>query len=505
MHTLPLSGAEPLSNFTNNMFANRRIVSNELCATGVSPVQRDGHWRHASGTRQIPGRGTRQLGIHMMLVVVAFVSTCLTTGCQLSGASSFSFLPTPPKCVLPPDMTKQELIRHLNHNANRVHSWQSTDVEIGTAGVLFKMSAVIAVQQPRNFRLRAGLATGNEADLGSNPDRFWFWMRRSPDKYVLTSSHEQAGQVQKMMKFPFQPDWLMETLGVIPLDESQFTMQSQTGPDGVVHLVSDQTTQTGESVRRVVLVDMCRGYIIAHELYDAQNRLIARAELNDYKLDAKSGAALPHRIDLDWPQARLALTMKIGEIDVNPAAIPEQTWQVPHIRGYPVLDLGKMTRPAEPAGRSRVSAGSIQEATATELPPWAEQSSVAPDQNLEPAGRPLQTAEAPPWDDEPDTTQWRPRNQPASPGNSVKLMSQNSAEEPPWDESSPATAAPGTDPRRRNDARGQFGGPPTDYASSNEEPPWDNTQPPHAKRRSAKPTSVLDFLKAPFARFARRQ
>jgi hypothetical protein len=489
MRILPLSGAEPLLNFTENKLGHRQIAIDEMGATGVAPVHRGGYWRHASGTLH-----------HTMLAVLAIVSTCLTTGCQLSGAANFSLWPVPQKCVLPPNMTKQELISHLNRNANRVHSWQSTEVEIGTAGVLFKMSADIAVQQPRNFRLRAGMATGNEADLGSNHERFWFWMRRSPDKYVLTSSHEHAGEVQKMMKFPFQPDWLMETLGVIPLDETQFVMQAASEPAGVVRLVANRVSKSGEPVRRVILVDTCRGYIIAHELYDARNRLIARAELNDYRLDTNSGASLPHEINLDWPQARLAMTMKIGEIDVNPTVIPEQTWQIPHIRGYPILDLGKITRAAQPVGRARVRAAGIQEATAiepAEHPPWDETPVVEPVQNVRPSGLPRRTAEAPPWDDGPNATQWQPRSQPTSPGNSVKLMSQNSDEEPPWDNGPTDSTAPAPQSLRVGETQG--------HISSNEEPPWDNIEHVPTNRQSAKPTSVLDFLKAPFARFARRQ
>jgi hypothetical protein len=469
-------------NFTENKLARRHGVTDEIRATGA---------------RQLRDIGPRQLSIHTMFVVLAFAGSCLTTGCQLSGAANFSLWPVPQKCVLPPNMTKQELIRHLNHNVSRVHSWQSTDVEIGTAGVLFKMDAVIAVQQPRNFRLRAAFAaTGNEADLGSNRDRFWFWMRRSPDKYVLTSSHEQAGEVQQMMKFPFRPDWLMETLGVIPLDESEFSMELPSDPAGVVRLVANRVSKSGETVRRVILVDTCRGYIIAHELYDARDRLIARATLNDYQLDANSGASLPHEIHLDWPLARLALTMKIGEIDVNPTAIPEQTWQIPNIRGYPILDLGKITRAAQPVGRARVRAVGIQDATATEpveQPPWDETPAVEPVQNVRPSGLPRQTAEAPPSDDGPDATQW----QPTSPGNSVNLTSQNSDEEPPWDNGPTNSTASVPQSLRVGEAQG--------YASSSEEPPWDNAKRGPANRQSAKPISVLDFLKAPFARFARRQ
>lgn len=433
---------------------------------------------------------------------VLLVICCLLQGCRFGGA--FNIWPTsvtPQKCVLPPEMTKADVIGHLNQNANRLHSWRSTDVQISTAGMPIKLSAVIAVQQPRNFRLRARLVTGNEADFGSNPERFWFWMRRSPDKYVLSSSHEQAGQVQQMMKLPFEPDWLMESLGVIPLNEEEFTMLPPVEAAGIASLVADQVTPAGEPVRRVVHVDMCKGYIIAHELRDSANNLIARAELNDYKLDTESGVSLPHRINLDWPQARLALTMTVGAVQVNPAYIPEQTWEIPRIPGYPVLDLGRLARDVRPSGRARVSQGTIPRTGpghGVHETNWDNARVAAAEPADSPARQTIQTAEVPEWERDEAAEGWHPPVDRNDGENRIEPVAYQREEVPPFDETNEiAEAIRGHAPSQGGGSTPTFAGA-THVAGTNEEPPWDEAAGSPITRKNAKPFSILDLLKAPF-------
>ena len=263
------------------------------------------------------------------------------------------FVSTPP-CTLPPNLTKTQIVAYLNRNISALHSWRSTDIRITTAGpggIPINLHAEIAVQSPRNFRLIASSIGGNEADLGSNRERFWFWMRRNKSRHVFTALHSQSEQAQERLMIPFRPDWLMEALGVVPLDDQQFEMQQTTDPK-VVQLISERLSPSGQLVRRVIVVDVCRGHILSHNLQNETGTILARAGLDDYRIDPASGLSLPHRIHLRWPRARLTLTMRLGTVDVNPQQIPEQTWRLPTIPGYSLLDLGR--RPSSPrrmAGR----------------------------------------------------------------------------------------------------------------------------------------------------------
>ena len=431
---------------------------------------------------------------HRLGPLCALMAVATLAGCHLPMANWFVPSPAARPCELQPNLMKAELIRHLNNRINRVAAWSSTDVQISGAGFPVKLSASIAVERPLNFRLRASTTiTGNEADLGSNSKRFWFWMRRSPIKRVMTSSHERTEQVECMMNIPFQPDWLMEALGVIPIDETQFLLQPDPNHVGIVSLVSQRETPSGEPVRRVILVDTCHGHIVAHELYDRQNRLIARAELNDYKHNNTVGVSLPHRINFDWPQARTALTLQInGPIEVNPSAIPAQTWLLPEIRGYPKLDLDHVQpMPAKP-GRARIQSNLVP-------PPTSRRSVEQTGWDVEPAGQgnhAKQTAEVPP--SAGATTTWQPPTNRNNRPNTHTLTAAQNAEVPPWDEGATVEQPPSS---HRTPSTGTVRGlRSADSAPANtEEPPWD-AEPQQLSEQRSRPKTVIDLIKASFAR-----
>ena len=71
---------------------------------------------------------------------------------------------------------------------------------------------------------------------------------------------------------------------------------------------------------------------------EPSGRLIARATLGNYQREP-SGVRMPHRVDLHWPDSGVDLTMRIGNIEVNPATISEQTWSMPSYPDSPVIDL----------------------------------------------------------------------------------------------------------------------------------------------------------------------
>jgi len=265
----------------------------------------------------------------ILCLLVLTVSLSCGPGCSPTRMFQNPFRPPVP-CVLSPDPSLTEVVNHINDNIGLIHGWRSTDVSIQAAqggGMSVRLSAVIAVEQTRRFRLSARSPFGNEADFGSNDERFWFFMKRLDAHHVYTVAHNEMHMVQDRLQIPFEPDWLMEVLGVIPIIGAEFELHPDLTDSGVLSLVSERVSPNGEPVRRVILVDKCRGHVVAHSLYDASNQLIAKAELSRYEPDSTSGAMLPHRIGLEWPQAGLKMTMNLGGIEVNPVAVSEQTWQ----------------------------------------------------------------------------------------------------------------------------------------------------------------------------------
>ena len=279
-----------------------------------------------------------------LLFVLAITVSSFAPGCvQFRNWCGQRFSPPPLPCELPDDMTQAELVTYLNENTKKIWSWRTTrgSISVHGRGILVpSVGAMIAVESPRNFRLVASSPMGNEVDLGSNEEHFWFWNKHSEEKYVYQASHDQEPERMRRFPIPFQPDWIMETLGVIGIDPDQeLTMQPPQPGSHTVLLMADRVSPQGFKVRKVTAVDLCRGVIREHALYDARGQLIARAVLSNHYRDQKSQAVLPSTIQLEWPQANLNLTMNFSDIEVNPPKIPRQTWTVPNIPDSPVRDM----------------------------------------------------------------------------------------------------------------------------------------------------------------------
>ena len=246
------------------------------------------------------------------------------------------------KAVLPPDASKEQVVAHLNKNIERCTGWRS-DAEVKAKGMPFGLRATVAVQSPRNFRMLASIMGNDQADFGSNGDRMWFWIRQMPadQRFVYTCSHEDLPAAQQSLPIPFQPDWLMEVLGVIPINPTAFQMVPFPGDEGLVQLTASETTPAGESVTRQITVDTRRGVVTAHTLRGQDGSLIAEAKLGDYKPDKKTGVLLPHRVDVNWPDAQTEMTLTLGDIEVNPPNIPATVWNPQRVADCPTFDFGQ--------------------------------------------------------------------------------------------------------------------------------------------------------------------
>ncbi len=247
---------------------------------------------------------------------------------------------------LPADATAEEIVNTLNDNITKLYAWRSTDVKITAkqAGMPITLSSVMAVESPRRLRLIANSLTGSEVDLGSNHERFWFWMKRGDPHGIMTASYGDLADGRPIGPLPFQPDWLMETLGVIPISTANFTMQELPGTPRRVAFVANQVSPQGRSFKRIMVVDAGRGVIVEHALREPSGRLIARAILSQHQREAE-GTRLPHRIDLQWPDSGVELTMRIGHIEVNPPTISAETWTMPSYPDSPVIDLTRFRPP----------------------------------------------------------------------------------------------------------------------------------------------------------------
>jgi outer membrane lipoprotein-sorting protein len=321
------------------------------------------------------------------------------TGCTLPFPSARNEFGT----ALPQNASVEEIVGRLNTNIERVQSWQSYDVTISGSSLPVHLNGKIVVERPRKFRLIASALGSDEADFGSNGDRFWFWVKRAQQagqqNYVYQARYEDVEQSDLFRQMPFQPDWLLEALGIVPIDAKQFTLHPEDSHH-VVNLVSDeQLTPAGKGVKKVIRVDKNRAVILGYSLYDATNKLIAKTQFDNHHIDAAK-RIMPHRIMLDWPQAGVKITLEMGHIEINPSTIPRRIWEVPNKQPYyPPYDLGALV-PKRNDRAHASAAGHTKQKTGGAGPVVDEQSAFSDTQPARTAAtRSSANAESPPdWE-----------------------------------------------------------------------------------------------------------
>ncbi|MFK7819555.1 MAG: hypothetical protein AB8G99_12625 [Planctomycetaceae bacterium] len=290
----------------------------------------------------------------MQTLAMMVLLTC--SGCNLFGRRSA--IPTPitarQKPALPYQISQAELVEHLNTNSDRVHSWMSRDCGLSIrtpVGLPIRLKATIACEEPRNFRLVADGSLMAHADIGSNEDHCWWWMQPG-ENVIFTVPHSEMDYVRnhpfmkKNMSMPFEPDWLMEVLGVTKLSAENMTMHRDSHPERV-NLVSEHHSPDGRMFRRVTVVDLHGGHIVGHRMVDSSNHTIARATLSDFQF--KQGAKLPGKIALDWPTMDMSMTFTIRNLSVNGQLQPN-LWNAPADKSVTHVSLPDQLRRQEQSG-----------------------------------------------------------------------------------------------------------------------------------------------------------
>lgn len=239
------------------------------------------------------------------------------------------------------DPQVEEVVDHLNRNVDKLEAWRANSVKIRANNM--PLSGTLAVERGRHLRLVVNSIAGNEVDLGSNDDLFWVWAKRMPPPEYVYCRHEHTEAVRQAMGIPFEPEWLMQALGVSPLTAKDTKLEIEPTARQA-RLVQQVTSAHGQPLRKVILVDLSRGVILEHSVYDYNGKPIAVARLDEHQLDKASGVVLPRRVKLDWPQSDMSLVMHLGQIEVNPKGIPSQIWDMPKMNGYRVVDLGTMVQ-----------------------------------------------------------------------------------------------------------------------------------------------------------------
>jgi hypothetical protein len=298
----------------------------------------------------------RRAAAYLWVLVVLF--TAAGASCPIMRPQS---APSPP-IAFPRPPTLPELVRTLNSNTERVYQLH-TDSALLTIPGAPALRASLALQRPRNFRLRAHfVGVGQVLDAGSNDERFWALidapqLLTNMPRAVYTARHDQLRRSAARQVLPLEPQWLIEAFGLVLFDPTGVHEGPyRHGPEQLQ--IRSRIASPDGDLTRVVVVHESYGVILEQHLYDAQGQLLASALASNHRFYPAVGVSLPHRVEVRLPPPNPAVQIEVQTYTINQLyGDPAQLWTMPAFPGYQVIDLGDPSLPPASPGPASLPNG----------------------------------------------------------------------------------------------------------------------------------------------------
>ncbi len=266
------------------------------------------------------------------LTLAGLGSLSLATGCEWF-RNSLQNESAPTGGVFTPH-TAPQLVGYLNDQAERISNVQykslSVNAQLGGDRQSFNTCSMVC-EKPRNFSLSVGIMIRpNAGEVGSNDSEMWLY-QSLPQENFYYCSHADLEQGKVSLPFPFDPDWVMQALGMARYDPAlAYTVEADRAK-GVETLSWATTAAQGQPVRRKVVFSgyPARGdkpQVTAHTISDASDKLIATASIKSVHRHPtpepgagadKQSVAVPTHVVLDWPSQKMRLELRMSETVVN--------------------------------------------------------------------------------------------------------------------------------------------------------------------------------------------
>src|SRR5262245_48386276 len=237
----------------------------------------------------------------------------------IAGCTRWSFLNKGPETKPAPvgeTPPVSAFVDYLNDNARRIDTVRCTEIDVTCSQGFqsFGLRGKMVAQKPRNFAMSSDLFGKSAVEVGSNDKEFWYWISKADPPYQVYCSYKDLndGRV-KQLPFPFQPDWIMETMGMGtygPADRYRLEAEGNT-----IKLV-EQTTAQGKATRKIIVmnrrpVQPPTPQITTFLMVDEGGKEICSAHVSETQLDKNTGAVIPRRLEFRWPEQRFKMAMKL--------------------------------------------------------------------------------------------------------------------------------------------------------------------------------------------------
>ena len=245
--------------------------------------------------------------------------------------------------VLSMEITRDQLVEHINLQHQGLDGWKSSSATMWVKMpkiVVPPLQGSIACRAPHYFRLTAENLV-SEADLGSNAERCWIWVKPGPEELATWKHHDTKLLQHAQTQLPsIDPNWLMMVLGVKPLNAEDYHLVKAPAGSSELWLIAIEDRPSGRPQRNIIKVDTVRGVVVEHRIEDSHSNVLVSARLSEHK--TQDNHRIPTHVVLEFPQVRTRISLTFNKIETNPS-LPAGIWELPS-RGSTVIDIGDIVR-----------------------------------------------------------------------------------------------------------------------------------------------------------------
>ncbi len=306
------------------------------------------------------------------LLVVAWL-LALMPGCRTLNLTNPNRLDAPGSAQKKLSPAATELVQKWSDNAAKIQTLKAqptvklTAVD-GRRRFTGGVSGRLAMERPRNFKLDLSTNFGQIADIGSNNDMIWFWVKDGTDG-VYVARYTPDGQPSARLNI--DPQWVLEAMGLAEMTPEQISRLDIRREPTTRHLIFTErrTGPSGEKWVKETEMDAA-GDIVAHRLLEdtAQRTLIASAEIEGLQrvkfqstddglktignkpgqpeLPADDEVILPEKIKLFWAMDQLAIEVRLHSPTVNQPFNDDfrlAQFKPPEKKGKGIIDISDQT------------------------------------------------------------------------------------------------------------------------------------------------------------------
>lgn len=191
------------------------------------------------------------------------------------------------------------------------------------------VSGRLAMERPRNFKLDLSTNFGQVADIGSNDEMIWFWVKDGTEGVYLARYTEDG---QPSAPLNIDPQWVMEAMGLQVTSPERIAKLDIRRDPATRHMIFSERREGPAGERWIKETEMdAAGDIVAHRLIEDQTsrKLIASAEIEGWQTIAlprdtadpapASGdtVLLPEKIKLFWALDQLTIEVRLHNPQIN--------------------------------------------------------------------------------------------------------------------------------------------------------------------------------------------